>query len=94
VNTLEALAEKTRDWNRIDPQVKRNWVEALRSTNFRQGKGQMHNEYADTYCVMGVLQAVNGLLGLPWQIVDELIELNDVHHLTFSQLADVIDYAL
>lgn len=38
--------------------VKKAWVEALRSGEFEQGQGELHNEKANTYCCLGVLQKI------------------------------------
>lgn len=36
-----------------DPALKRQWVDALRSGDYTQGKGYLHQN--DTYCCLGVL---------------------------------------
>lgn len=40
---------------RMNPDVKAKWVEALRSGEYKQGKGQMHNREENSYCCLGVL---------------------------------------
>lgn len=37
------------------PEVKAAWVAALRSGNYRQGNGTLHNIGQNTYCCLGVL---------------------------------------
>lgn len=40
---------------RMRADVKAQWVTALRSGEYRQGKHVLHNVNADTYCCLGVL---------------------------------------
>jgi len=50
------LDERPRTLTRIKtPEIKKAWVTALRSGEFKQGKGQLHNRETDTYCCLGVL---------------------------------------
>lgn len=35
--------------------IKKLWVEALRSGEYEQGRGVLHNYTANTYCCLGVL---------------------------------------
>lgn len=39
----------------MDAKVKSDWVAALRSGNYKQGKNVLHNVTANTYCCLGVL---------------------------------------
>lgn len=41
--------------NKMNPTVKALWVDALRSGEYRQGKGQLHNGTTGEYCCLGVL---------------------------------------
>src|SRR5688572_2057559 len=48
--------------------TKQLWLKALRSDEFKQGPGFLHNETGDTYCCLGVLCTVAGrALGLDWR---------------------------
>lgn len=38
---------------KMDPEVKKKWLEALRSGKYKQGKGKLKR--SDTYCCLGVL---------------------------------------
>lgn len=44
----------------MDAALKAKWVEALRSGDYRQGEGQLHNNDNDTFCCLGVLCVVMG----------------------------------
>jgi len=37
----------------MNPQIKQKWVDALRSGDYQQTKGRLHNEYG--FCCLGVL---------------------------------------
>lgn len=39
----------------MNPDIKALWLEALRSGEYKQGVGVLHNETEDTYCCLGVL---------------------------------------
>lgn len=39
----------------MNPEIKRRWIERLRSGQYRQGKNLLHNPGDDTYCCLGVL---------------------------------------
>lgn len=43
----------------INPVVKARWVEALRSGNFKKGKGSLKEN--DRYCCLGVLTEIQGV---------------------------------
>jgi hypothetical protein len=42
------------DYQKMDPEVKALWVEALRSGNFKQGRNLLRS-MDDSYCCLGVL---------------------------------------
>lgn len=44
----------------MDAELKRKWVEALRSGEFKQGKGRLYRMADDTYCCLGVLAHLQG----------------------------------
>ncbi len=50
---------------KLDPELKAKWVEALRSGKFVQGETDLHDCSEDTYCCLGVLQAIVGVEKLP-----------------------------
>lgn len=39
----------------MNPEVKQLWIEALRSGEYKQGEGALHNNITDEYCCLGVL---------------------------------------
>jgi len=39
----------------VKPEIKKKWVDALRSGEYAQGYEILHNEATDTYCCLGVL---------------------------------------
>lgn len=39
----------------MDPQIKAQWVAALRSGEYKQGAGQLHAPATNSYCCLGVL---------------------------------------
>lgn len=44
----------------MDAQIKAKWVEALRSGEYKQGSGHLHDQKTDCYCCLGVLCKVMG----------------------------------
>lgn len=42
----------------MDKELKAKWIEALRSGQYKQGKGQLRDTPSDTYCCLGVLLTV------------------------------------
>lgn len=84
----------------ITRRQKREWVAALRSDRFKQGFRTLHHLGDDSYCVMGVVNALNpeltfyspfkGLTG--GQLAERsLIAMNDSQKMTFPELADWIE---
>jgi hypothetical protein len=43
----------------LDPEIKEKWVAALRSGQFKQGRGSLRN--GNQYCCLGVLCVISGL---------------------------------
>lgn len=50
----------------MDAQLKAKWVEALRSGEFKQGQGRLHNTENDSYCCLGVLCKLSGAVWAPF----------------------------
>ncbi len=84
----------------MKPDIKAQWLEALRSGKYKQGRGMLYRE--GKYCVIGVLKfavaansvdnVLHGLYGRNNLAEVECITiLNDVTRLTFPQLADIIE---
>lgn len=42
----------------MDQELKAKWVAALRSGQYKQGDGCLHDKASDTYCCLGVLLTV------------------------------------
>lgn len=38
-----------------------DWIEALESGEYKQGKGVLHDDETNTYCCLGVLATINNL---------------------------------
>ena len=79
---------------------KKEWVAALRSGRFKQGFLYLHHLGNDSYCVMGVVNALNpglsfylpqkGLTG--GELAERsLIAMNDSQKMTFPEMADWIE---
>jgi len=46
----------------MNPELKAKWIAALRSGDYRQGRGMLKSVYReDTYCCLGVLCDVSGM---------------------------------
>jgi len=45
----------------MDATIKRKWVEALRSGEYKQGQGALRDARDNTWCCLGVLCEVSGL---------------------------------
>jgi hypothetical protein len=43
----------------MKPEIKAKWVEALRSGDFKQGKGYLNNRDDNSFCCLGVLCEIN-----------------------------------
>lgn len=39
----------------MNKKIKEDWVKALRSGKYKQGKGELHNKEDNTFCCLGVL---------------------------------------
>ncbi len=70
----------------LSVEVKRKWVEALRSGKFKQGKGQLYITKDNSYCCLGVFCKINDLpykypqltkYGISTDIQNDLFDLND-----------------
>ena len=44
----------------MDPELKKKWIEALRSGKYKQGKNRLHRAEDNSYCCLGVLCEVAG----------------------------------
>ena len=79
----------------MDAEIKRKWVEALRSGKYKQGRDQLQN--GDTYCCLGVLCVVAGLPIFsgnstdPGNVSYQGIYDLGVHHLTCPKLWSMND---
>lgn len=45
----------------MDKDIKRRWVEALRSGKYTQGKGKLFEDYKNAFCCLGVLCDIQGI---------------------------------
>lgn len=56
-------------FKKMNPDVKANWIEALRSGRYEQGEGKLKLMHEDTsrsfYCCLGILSEVQGLDAVP-----------------------------
>jgi hypothetical protein len=55
----------------MDAQLKAKWVEALRSGDFKQAQGVLHDAKTDSYCCLGVLCKV---VGAEWGEFDKEVD--------------------
>ena len=58
----------------MDAELKSKWVAALRSGDFKQGEGMLHNPKEDSYCCLGVLCKV---MGAEWKSVSGTVPDED-----------------
>lgn len=54
-------SEMKTDDLKLTPEVKSEWCEALRSGKYKQGRGFLHDDNDNSYCCLGVLQALRKL---------------------------------
>lgn len=55
--SIYEFMHEARTEDRLDPEVKAKWVEALRSCDYRQGRRVLRNE-DNEYCCLGVLSDI------------------------------------
>lgn len=92
--------------NKLPEDFKRRWVFALRSGKYKQGTGTMYNSKLDTYCCLAVASDIysggatkNSYTFLPEaiaggfdnEIAATLIDMNDMHRMSFNEIADWIE---
>ncbi len=46
--------------NKLSPELKEKWLEALKSGNYKKGKNILYNDINNSYCCLGVLCDVTG----------------------------------
>ncbi len=89
----------------MDPEIKKLWIEALRSGEYEQCIGALHD--ATGYCCIGVLRElvvpdnvgefcdtyteIRDASGLSPEAEGECIDWNDGEKLTFLQIADKLE---
>lgn len=94
----------------MDIELKTKWVAALRSGNYKQGKGVLYSKYQNTFCCLGVLGNIMGISkeylhgkGLLWAFESKSplsslteSELSRMNDTgsTFSEIADHIEKIL
>jgi hypothetical protein len=47
--------------NKLPVEFKAKWIAALRSGEYKQGEGELHNPHRDTYCCLGVAGRIAGV---------------------------------
>lgn len=47
--------------NKLPPDFKAKWIAALRSGEYKQGRGQLYDINNNTYCCVGVYAKCNGM---------------------------------
>jgi hypothetical protein len=68
----------------MDADLKAKWVEALRSGEFKQAQGTLHDAKHDSYCCLGVLCKV---AGAEWGECEKEVEGDDGYYIkTFSHV--------
>lgn len=58
----------TKSENKLPPDLKTKWLEALRSGQYKQGTSCLHNE--DSYCCLGVFSEIQGRLAGAYDGID------------------------
>lgn len=43
---------------KLNRELLKRWVAALRSGDYKQGRGHLHSRWDDTYCCLGVLREI------------------------------------
>ena len=64
----------------MDAELKRKWVEALRSGEYKQGDSKLHDPKSDAFCCLGVLCKVAGADFGPYVGLDANDEYGDYDH--------------
>ena len=70
---------------------KDKWLTALRSGEYKQGNGELHNELDDTYCCLGVGCIISGV---PKAKLSSLSFPDEVNHNKVPKFLDVNSSAL
>lgn len=104
---MESVKSNLATDQRLDPELKAKWVEALRSGKYTQGKDRLQR--SGCYCCLGVLQVIHPI---PSETDDELLDITEATKLglnftaqavlaamndegrSFEQIADYIEDAL
>lgn len=89
----------------MDHDMKKRWVDALRSGEYEQGYENYYKD--DKYCPLGILVKLQGcplrdfenpprhfFMELSFYVWSRIIHLNDGDKLTFDQIADWIEINL
>lgn len=78
--------------HKMNPEVKKLWLEALRSGEYKQCKGWLHsrNERGDTYCCLGVLCALAVKHGAPNVTKSEKYNIGHVAYGTVTPYDSVL----
>ena len=90
----------------MDQKLKQDWVEALRSGKYKQGRLALYKPCSEAYCCLGVLCKVAGKecypkddrgSGYNWihtvlpGAIPRLADMNDREGKTFNEIADYIE---
>jgi len=62
---LAGLVPETNRRRTMKPEIKKLWVDALRSGEYKQGKGVLYDGDDNSYCCIGVLCRLAELAGVP-----------------------------
>ena len=101
------LLLRSRDHGHMTPELKAQWIAALRSGEYTQGRYNLRTREGH-YCCLGVLcmvlekpdltstnyEHLRQASGLTISETDGCVELNDIALLSFSQIADYIEVYL
>ena len=90
----------------MDQKLKQDWIEALRSGKYKQGRLALYEPYTEAYCCLGVLCKVAGKDHNPeddiggaydWMLtvlpkgIQLFTDMNDREDKTFNEIADYIE---
>lgn len=74
---------------KLDPELKRKWIDAMKSGEYRFGKELYYNEEECRYCALGVLLKVADKLESSMAVVEGIYSLVDTD--TFKEVVALND---
>lgn len=72
----------------MKPEHKKAWIDALRSGEYKQGKGVLYNKKDNTYCCLGVLYEVTEGLRITKDLNGPFDNINTEGYIPLFPLVD------